>query len=224
MSSTNASYREITDANDRVYRVGETDRELLGRSRAWMVWLPWAAMMAISVYEYGYGAAAKSLRDAHHWTMSETFWLLSIWAFFQALVALSRRKAPGEGHRLGQDCDVGRRGPVGGRLRQHRQQRQPGHRLPRVLRMRRHRRRPGLRDVHQPRRKVVPGAARRQDRVRQRRIRLRRCAIHLHLQLRPASEHLCLGSRPGRRVHADRRRGMRTAVPGPAEELVAVRC
>jgi MFS family permease len=92
MSATNASYREITDANNRVYRVGETDRELLGRSRAWMVWLPWAAMMAISVYEYGYGAAAKSLRDAHHWTMSETFWLLSIWAFFQALVAFPAGK------------------------------------------------------------------------------------------------------------------------------------
>jgi MFS family permease len=92
MSSTNASYREITDANNRVYRIGETDRELLGRSRAWMVWLPWAAMMAISVYEYGYGAAAKSLRDAHHWTMSETFWLLSIWAFFQALVAFPAGK------------------------------------------------------------------------------------------------------------------------------------
>src|ERR1700736_6443956 len=87
MSSTLASYRDVTDANNRVYRVGETDRELLGRSRAWMVWLPWAAMMAVSVYEYGYGAAAKSLRDAHGWSMSQTFWLLSIWAFFQALVA-----------------------------------------------------------------------------------------------------------------------------------------
>jgi MFS family permease len=84
--------REITDANGRVYRVGETDREILGRSRAWMVWLPWAAMMAVSVYEYGYGAAAKSLRDAHHWTMSETFWLLSIWAFFQALIAFPAGK------------------------------------------------------------------------------------------------------------------------------------
>src|SRR6202048_3714209 len=92
MSSTPASYRDVTDANNRVYRVGETDRELLGRSRAWMVWLPWAAMMAISVYEYGYGAAAKSLRDAHGWSMSQTFWLLSIWAFFQALVAFPAGK------------------------------------------------------------------------------------------------------------------------------------
>src|SRR5882672_12785745 len=87
MTSTLASYREIVDANDRVYRVGETDRELLGRSQAWMVWLPWAAMMAVSVYEYGYGAAQASVREAHGWTRSETFWLLAIWAFFQALIA-----------------------------------------------------------------------------------------------------------------------------------------
>jgi MFS family permease len=92
MSSTIASYREVTDANNRVYRVGETDRELLGKSRAWMVWLPWAAMMAVSVYEYGYGAAAKSLRDAHHWSMGQTFWLLAIWAFFQALIAFPAGK------------------------------------------------------------------------------------------------------------------------------------
>ena len=92
MSSTIASYREVTDANNRVYRVGETDHELLGRSRAWMVWLPWAAMMAVSVYEYGYGAAEEALRDAHGWTMSETFWLLSIWAFFQAGVAFPAGK------------------------------------------------------------------------------------------------------------------------------------
>src|ERR1700716_3773666 len=56
MTSTVASYREITDANGRVYRVGETDRDLLGRSRASMVWLPWIAMMAGSVFGYGYGA------------------------------------------------------------------------------------------------------------------------------------------------------------------------
>ena len=67
MSSTTAppKYREITDANGRVYRVGETDRDLLGRSRASMVWLPWIAMMAVSVFEYGYGAAAQNQRHAH---------------------------------------------------------------------------------------------------------------------------------------------------------------
>jgi MFS family permease len=92
MSSTLASYREITDANDRVYRVGETDHELLGRSRAWMVWLPWISMMAVSVYEYGYGAAEESIREAHGWSMSQTFWLLAIWALFQAGIAFPAGK------------------------------------------------------------------------------------------------------------------------------------
>jgi MFS family permease len=89
MSSTTTrdNYREITDANGRVYRVGETDRDLLGRSRASMVWLPWIAMMAVSVFEYGFGAAAQTLRHAHGWSLSQTFWLLSIWAVFQAVVA-----------------------------------------------------------------------------------------------------------------------------------------
>ena len=30
MSSALASYREVTDANGRVYRIGETDRDILG--------------------------------------------------------------------------------------------------------------------------------------------------------------------------------------------------
>ncbi|OBC04584.1 MFS transporter [Mycobacterium sp. 852013-50091_SCH5140682] len=92
MSPTIATYREVIDANGRVYRVGETDRQLLGRPRSWMVWLPWIAMLAVSVYEYGFGAAAQTLREAHHWSMSQTFWLLSIWAFFQAAVAFPAGK------------------------------------------------------------------------------------------------------------------------------------
>jgi MFS family permease len=87
MSAALANYREIVDANGRIYRVGESDRDLLGRSRASMVWLPWIAMMAVSVFEYGYGAAADTLRHAHGWSLSQTFWLLSIWAVFQAAVA-----------------------------------------------------------------------------------------------------------------------------------------
>jgi MFS family permease len=92
MSTTLENHREIVDANNRIYRVGESDREILGRSRAWMVWLPWVAMMAVSVYEFGYGAAEESIREAHGWSMSQTFWLLSIWAFFQAGVAFPAGK------------------------------------------------------------------------------------------------------------------------------------
>lgn len=80
-------YREITDARGRVYRVGETDRDLLGHSRRLMVYLPWLAMMAISVFEYAYGSAEDTLSRAHGWTQSNTFWILSVWVFFQAGVA-----------------------------------------------------------------------------------------------------------------------------------------
>ncbi|MGW5862908.1 OFA family MFS transporter [Streptomyces sp. NPDC055239] len=80
-------YREITDEHGRVYRMGETDRDILGHSRKIMVYLPWLAMMAISVFEYAFGSAEDTLSHAHGWTQSNTFWILSVWVFFQAGVA-----------------------------------------------------------------------------------------------------------------------------------------
>jgi MFS family permease len=82
-----ATYRELTDQNGRVYRVGESPHDVMGRSRAWMVWLPWVAMMAVSVFEYGWGAAEETLEKVHGWSLSDAFWLASIWAVFQAGVA-----------------------------------------------------------------------------------------------------------------------------------------
>ncbi|KPC59549.1 OFA family MFS transporter [Streptomyces chattanoogensis] len=84
---TAAALRDVTAGNGRVYRTGETDRELLGHSRKLMVYLPWVAMMAISVSEYAYGSAQDTLSGAHHWTQSDTFWILSVWVFFQAGIA-----------------------------------------------------------------------------------------------------------------------------------------
>ncbi|WP_405534583.1 MFS transporter [Streptomyces sp. NBC_00075] len=79
--------REVTDSRGRVYRIGETDRDILGHSRKLMVYLPWIAMMAISVFEYAYGSAEDTLSHAHGWTQSNTFWILSVWVFFQAGIA-----------------------------------------------------------------------------------------------------------------------------------------
>ncbi|MEU7577068.1 OFA family MFS transporter [Streptomyces sp. NPDC041068] len=87
-----ATYREVVDARGRVYRIGESDREILGRPRWTMVALPWAAMLAISVFEYAYGAAEDTLSAAHHWTSSNTFWVLSVWIFFQAAVSFPAGK------------------------------------------------------------------------------------------------------------------------------------
>ncbi|MFF9123905.1 OFA family MFS transporter [Streptomyces sp. NPDC014889] len=81
------SYREVTDSRGRVYRLGETDLDILGHSRKIMVYLPWVCMMAISVSEYAYGSAEDTLSKAHGWTQSNTFWILSVWVFFQAGIA-----------------------------------------------------------------------------------------------------------------------------------------
>ncbi|SHN47106.1 Sugar phosphate permease [Cryptosporangium aurantiacum] len=82
-----AGYREVTDVNGRTYRVGETDKALMGRSRRWMVILPWFAMMAISSSEYAFTSAEETLSTAHGWHGSHIFWLLGVWVFFQAAVA-----------------------------------------------------------------------------------------------------------------------------------------
>jgi MFS family permease len=80
-------YRIVTDGNGRQYRIGESPESVMGRSRAWMMWLPWIAMMAVSVFEYGYGAAADTLQSHNHWTQSQAFWIVTIWAVFQPMIA-----------------------------------------------------------------------------------------------------------------------------------------
>jgi MFS family permease len=52
-----------------------------------MVWLPWAAMFAVSVFEYGWGAVVGTLEKKYGWTLGDVFWLASVWAVFQAGVA-----------------------------------------------------------------------------------------------------------------------------------------
>lgn len=80
-------HREVTDARGRVYRIGETDRDIPAHSRRIMVYLPWIALMAISVFEYAYGSAEGFLSHAHGWPRSSTFWVLSGWVFLQAGIA-----------------------------------------------------------------------------------------------------------------------------------------
>lgn len=86
-TSNSLPYQLIEDEHGRVYRVGESPKDLMGHSRQIMVWLPWVAMMAISVFEYGYGAAADTLQKVHGWSMTQTFWIVTIWAVFQAGIA-----------------------------------------------------------------------------------------------------------------------------------------
>jgi MFS family permease len=82
-----AAYKIVTDDNGRKYRVGESPEQILGHPRTWMMWLPWVAMLAVSVFEYGYGAAAHVLEQHNHWTMTQTFWIVTVWAMLQPAIA-----------------------------------------------------------------------------------------------------------------------------------------
>ena len=74
--------QEMRDVYGRRYRVGESDRELLGRSRNWMLWPAWAAMLAAGVQQYGFGAVVPVLVDTH--PLADVVWALALWTVCQA--------------------------------------------------------------------------------------------------------------------------------------------
>ncbi|MBS1695975.1 MAG: OFA family MFS transporter [Actinobacteria bacterium] len=74
---------EIRDLHGRSYRVGERPQDIMGRSRAWMLWLPWAAMAAIGVLQFGYAVALTSLRPDGA-GLTGALWVLALWVVFQA--------------------------------------------------------------------------------------------------------------------------------------------
>ncbi|GAQ58342.1 OFA family MFS transporter [Streptomyces acidiscabies] len=80
-------YREVTDRHGRVYRIGESDRDVMGRPRWTMVLLPWLGMLGISSSEYAFTSAEDTLHEAHLWSSGHIFWLMGVWVFFQAAVA-----------------------------------------------------------------------------------------------------------------------------------------
>ncbi len=75
---------EVLDLHGRSYRVGERPQDIMGRPRAWMLWLPWTAMAGISVLQYGYSVAAIALQPMSGWSATAAFWVLALWVMFQA--------------------------------------------------------------------------------------------------------------------------------------------
>jgi MFS family permease len=90
--STSVPFREVTDRNGRVYRLGETDRDIMRRPRWTMVLFPWIGMLGISSSEYAFTSAEETLHDAHMWASGHIFWLMGVWIFFQAAVAFPAGK------------------------------------------------------------------------------------------------------------------------------------
>lgn len=50
-----------------------------------MLLLPWAAMLAISLFQYGFGAALPTLVEANGWSLWQAFGVLGLWVVCQAV-------------------------------------------------------------------------------------------------------------------------------------------
>jgi MFS family permease len=86
--------RLVRDVHGRTYRVGEKDRELVGRSRRWMLAAAWLAMLAVGATQYGYGVIVPTLAGTYGWYPQGVFLPFVVWVLCQAvvIVALTRRR------------------------------------------------------------------------------------------------------------------------------------
>ncbi|GII58249.1 MFS transporter [Planotetraspora thailandica] len=80
--------QEVRDWQGRAYLVGDTPQDLINRPRSWMLWLPWAAMIAIAPLQYGYAAALPGLLSSAGRSVAGALVPLAVWIVFQAVVAL----------------------------------------------------------------------------------------------------------------------------------------
>ena len=82
------NYQVITNETGRVFRVGETPRDVLG----WGRWVPimaaWLAMCLAGLLEYTWGSLSGSLSAAHGWGPAPTFWLFSFYVIFESFVQI----------------------------------------------------------------------------------------------------------------------------------------
>jgi len=82
------AYREVTNSTGRVFRIGETPKQLLGYSRAIVIWAAWFAMCLSGLVEYTWGALSGSLAAAHHWDPAPVFWLFTFFVIFESFVQI----------------------------------------------------------------------------------------------------------------------------------------
>ncbi|HWE11533.1 MAG TPA: MFS transporter [Solirubrobacteraceae bacterium] len=91
MSAISAStgYREIVNPDTgRMFRVGESDKQLLGYSRGLVITAAWVCMCMAGLLEYTWASLSGSLQAAHHWGDAPVFWLFSFYVIFESFVQI----------------------------------------------------------------------------------------------------------------------------------------
>ena len=86
--SSNLPYQVVTNETGRVFRVGETPRDILGYGRWVPIMAAWLAMCLAGLLEYTWGTVSGSLQAAHHWSLAQTFWAFSFFVVFESFVQI----------------------------------------------------------------------------------------------------------------------------------------
>lgn len=103
----------VRDCYGRSYRIGESDRDLLGHSRNWVLAGAWLAMLAVSAMQYGFGLLAPELATERGWGMPAVLACFLVWACCDAVVIAAMawwrgraRVAPGAAVAAGGLCSA----------------------------------------------------------------------------------------------------------------------
>jgi MFS family permease len=86
--SGSATYQEVTNSTGRVFRVGETPRDILGFGRWVPIMAAWLAMCLAGLLEYTWGALNGSLAAVHHWGPGPVYWAFSFFVIFESFVQI----------------------------------------------------------------------------------------------------------------------------------------
>jgi OFA family oxalate/formate antiporter-like MFS transporter len=88
--SADAGYQEIVNPETgRMFRVGESDKQLLGYPRAVVITAAWVCMCMAGLLEYTWAALSGSLQAAHGWGAAPVFWLFSFYVVFESFVQIA---------------------------------------------------------------------------------------------------------------------------------------
>jgi MFS transporter, OFA family, oxalate/formate antiporter len=87
-ASGSVSFQELTNSTGRVFRVGETPKDILGYGRWVPIMAAWLAMCLAGLLEYTWGALNPSLEAVHHWGPAPVFWAFSFFVIFESFVQI----------------------------------------------------------------------------------------------------------------------------------------
>src|SRR5260370_11210712 len=86
--SSSLPYQVVTNKTGRVFRVGESPRDILGHGRWVPIMAAWLAMCLAGLLEYTWGTVSGSLQAAHHWSIGQTFWAFSFFVIFESFIQI----------------------------------------------------------------------------------------------------------------------------------------